>query len=447
MSDTNDKMTMLYKITNGWVEETHYGIAMAKVAGLPANVIQIAEEVSSTLARNTERRKKKSKTIALVRRRKWILGLREQLKQAKDGNMQGRVLGMWLSKLQDEFVRRMAAIDEEVERLEDEEIQDDGRESVDAEDSPAAEGQNIGHDETYHEDRTIDNDSTSEDADGLVQKMPGAVRVQQGLYEMSGALSMEYKQAIYCLRYEHVYQAGPQLYLDMQATTFSIEFDRVSFEYTRSGTALQFASSDEASVVAAIALLVNLLPWLGDQLPIPYSKPCARKQRVTSSPPSAVVDDDDLAKAQFEYKMALKQAQILRLRHMTRKLEHRSSQQESPKRGDAEQNGAAQWSAPRGPTAPRGAQRRARPGRNRGGRHLGSHQIAHRGHVGENPSRNLEGQKRGWQNDSPRRPYPEHDQTDDLAVAKRQRHVPQDHDVKQEPDEPMEIINANVSIG
>ncbi|KAL9632068.1 MAG: hypothetical protein Q9204_003951 [Flavoplaca sp. TL-2023a] len=191
MSDTNDKMTMLYKITNGWVQETHYGIAMAKVAGLPADVIQIAEEVSSTLARNTERRKKNSKTIPLARRRKLILGLREQLKQAKDGNMQGRVLGMWLSKLQDEFVRRMVAIDEEVERLEDEEIHDDDRESMDAEASPAAEVQNFGHDETYHEDKMIDNDSTSEDADGLVQKMPGAVRVQQGLYDMSGALSVE----------------------------------------------------------------------------------------------------------------------------------------------------------------------------------------------------------------------------------------------------------------
>ncbi|KAL8757555.1 MAG: hypothetical protein Q9199_002126 [Rusavskia elegans] len=36
----------------------------------------------------------------------------------------------------------------------------------------------------------------------------------------------------------------------------------------------------------------------------------------------AVVDDDDLARAQFEYEMALKQAEILRLRHMTKKLEH-----------------------------------------------------------------------------------------------------------------------------
>ncbi|KAL8924381.1 MAG: hypothetical protein Q9172_002728 [Xanthocarpia lactea] len=35
----------------------------------------------------------------------------------------------------------------------------------------------------------------------------------------------------------------------------------------------------------------------------------------------AVVDDDDLAAAQLEYEMALKQAEILRLRHLTKKLE------------------------------------------------------------------------------------------------------------------------------
>lgn len=191
MSERNDKMTMLYRITNGWVQETHYGIAMAKVAGLPADVIQVAEEVSSTLARNTERQKKNSKTIALARRRKLILGLREQLKQAQDGNMQGRVLGMWLSKLQDEFVRRMAAIDEEVEGLEDDEIQDDSRTSMDPEESLAAEIQELGREVVDHEDRTMGERSSSEDADGLVQDIPSAARVRQGLYEMSGALPVE----------------------------------------------------------------------------------------------------------------------------------------------------------------------------------------------------------------------------------------------------------------
>ncbi|KAL8640677.1 MAG: hypothetical protein Q9226_008720, partial [Calogaya cf. arnoldii] len=190
MSETNDKMTMLYRITNGWVQETHYGIAMAKIAGLPADVIQVAEEVSWTLARNTERQKKNSKTIALARRRKLILGLREQLKQAQDGNMQGRVLGMWLSKLQDEFVRRMAAIDEEVERLEDDEVQNGDHESVEPEDYLAGEtqsGRGVGH----HENTTMEDRSSSGDPDGLVQDIPGAARVQQGLYEMSGALPVE----------------------------------------------------------------------------------------------------------------------------------------------------------------------------------------------------------------------------------------------------------------
>ncbi|KAL8718517.1 MAG: hypothetical protein Q9225_004366, partial [Loekoesia sp. 1 TL-2023] len=120
MSEAKDRMTMLYKIQDGWVQESHYGIMMAKVAGLPVDVIEVAEHVSSTLARNAERKKKSSKSIAVARRRKLILGLREQLKQARDGNMRGRVLGLWLKELQDEFVRRMAAIDEEVEGLEDE---------------------------------------------------------------------------------------------------------------------------------------------------------------------------------------------------------------------------------------------------------------------------------------------------------------------------------------
>ena len=108
-----DSMTMLYKISNGVVTEEHYGIALAKVAGLPAGVIQVAEEVSNTLIRNLERRKKSSKTVALARRRRLILSLREQLVQAKEGNMQGQVLASWLKKLQDEFVKRMSAIDAE----------------------------------------------------------------------------------------------------------------------------------------------------------------------------------------------------------------------------------------------------------------------------------------------------------------------------------------------
>jgi len=106
-----DKMTMLYKIASGAEEEENYGIALAKVMNLPPDVIGVAEEVSKKLNANLEKRKKTSRTILLARRRKLILTLREQLLQAREGNMQGKVLATWMKKLQDEFVIRMAALE------------------------------------------------------------------------------------------------------------------------------------------------------------------------------------------------------------------------------------------------------------------------------------------------------------------------------------------------
>ncbi|KAL8832463.1 MAG: hypothetical protein Q9170_004874 [Blastenia crenularia] len=198
MSEAKDRMTMLYKIQAGWVQESHYGIAMAKVAGLPADVIEVAEKVSSTLAQNTERKKKSSRSIALARRRKLILGLREQLKQARDGNMEGRVLWMWLKQLQDEFVRRMAAIDKEMEALEQDGLGDEGGGVEDVSE------QESGRDETQDKDREIEVKERSEtveliddggeegedDSQSLVREIPGAEQTS-GAYEMSGALPAE----------------------------------------------------------------------------------------------------------------------------------------------------------------------------------------------------------------------------------------------------------------
>jgi len=115
-----DKMTMLYKIAGGAVEEEHYGLALAKVMNLPPEVIRVAEEVSKKLNANLERRKKTSKIVLLARRRKLVLGLREQLLQAQEGNMQGKVLATWMKKLQDEFVIRMAALEADVAAAADE---------------------------------------------------------------------------------------------------------------------------------------------------------------------------------------------------------------------------------------------------------------------------------------------------------------------------------------
>ena len=113
MGDENG-MTMLYKIAQGSVQERHYGIALAKVLNLPPLILQVAEEVSKAITLNIERRKKNSKTILIARRRKLLLNLKEQLFQAREGNIQGPALLDWMKKLQQEFVVRMDAINAEI---------------------------------------------------------------------------------------------------------------------------------------------------------------------------------------------------------------------------------------------------------------------------------------------------------------------------------------------
>lgn len=144
MSEAN-QMKMLYKVAKGAVQEEHYGIALAKVVNLPPDVLRVAEQVSKKLTSNMEKRKKNSKTIALARRRKLILSLREQLIQAHEGNMNGKVLATWMKKLQDEFVNRMAAIDADAASAADEsdEESDLGTETevdVQAEDRSTSQG-------------------------------------------------------------------------------------------------------------------------------------------------------------------------------------------------------------------------------------------------------------------------------------------------------------------
>ncbi|KAL8900796.1 MAG: hypothetical protein Q9207_005517 [Kuettlingeria erythrocarpa] len=190
MSENQDRMTMLYEIREGWVKETHYGIAMAKVAGLPAEVIEVAERVSSTLAKNMERKKRKSKSVALARRRKLVLGLREQLKQAQEGNMQGRVLGLWLKNLQDEFVRRMAALEEEVEGLEDDD-EDEVREEMGGNGA----GDEVREEEGRRQEKSstvelLDDNGGDSDTESLVVDKSGAMQAR-GVYVMSGALGVE----------------------------------------------------------------------------------------------------------------------------------------------------------------------------------------------------------------------------------------------------------------
>jgi DNA mismatch repair protein MSH4 len=114
MSEDNT-MTMLYRVGEGFVKEEHYGLALARVVDLPPQILEVAEKVSKALDAQAAAKKKSSKAFALARRRKLVLGLKETLKQAESGPMEGKPLLSWLRRLQDEFVRRMDQIENDVE--------------------------------------------------------------------------------------------------------------------------------------------------------------------------------------------------------------------------------------------------------------------------------------------------------------------------------------------
>lgn len=105
------QMTMLYKRTDGFVLESHYGIALAKTIDLPPKVIEVAEKVSHMLEERRESNRRSSEAVAVQKRRKLVLGLRETLMQAINGPMNGTILLSWLRKVQTTFVLNMEAID------------------------------------------------------------------------------------------------------------------------------------------------------------------------------------------------------------------------------------------------------------------------------------------------------------------------------------------------
>jgi DNA mismatch repair protein MSH4 len=107
-------MTMLYKVEEGPVQESHYGLAIARVLPFPTGVVDRADEVAAVLEKQSCNTRSKSVTLIRERRRKLILNLREHLVQASNGAMEGEALASWLKELQREFVIRMTAINEEV---------------------------------------------------------------------------------------------------------------------------------------------------------------------------------------------------------------------------------------------------------------------------------------------------------------------------------------------
>ncbi|KAI1208023.1 DNA mismatch repair protein-like protein MutS [Annulohypoxylon truncatum] len=111
MDEGNPKMTMLYKITSGPVEEEHYGLSLARAIGFPERFVEVADNVSKTLTETIERKKQDSQSRKLLRRRKLILNLHDTLLQLRESDMDDAALGSYLKRLQDEFVSRMDEIE------------------------------------------------------------------------------------------------------------------------------------------------------------------------------------------------------------------------------------------------------------------------------------------------------------------------------------------------
>ncbi|KAI8635457.1 muts domain V [Xylariaceae sp. FL1651] len=106
-TEDRPQLTMLFKIKSGPVQEKNYGLNLAKAMGFPERFIQVAQDVSQTLANSMERKKNASESRRLVRQRRLILSLSETLTQLRDSEMDDAALGSYLRRLQDEFVLRM----------------------------------------------------------------------------------------------------------------------------------------------------------------------------------------------------------------------------------------------------------------------------------------------------------------------------------------------------
>ncbi|GFF60312.1 mutS protein homolog 4 [Aspergillus lentulus] len=119
------RMVMLYKIAEGPDMTQFYGLAVAKLVDLPPGVLECAQAVSEKLNKIAQRRHSKSKALMLSHKRNLLLSLREQLLQARNGTLEGDALWEWLKKLQDNFVLRMAAIEDEAAEMSDDEVDND----------------------------------------------------------------------------------------------------------------------------------------------------------------------------------------------------------------------------------------------------------------------------------------------------------------------------------
>lgn len=111
ISEDASKMTMLYQIAKGPVPDRRYGLALAKLVDLPPAVLQAAESVSEILDQLVRQRNCTTSTIAIAKKRRLLLSLREQLLIARNCTMDDDSLRRWMIKLQEGFSKSMATLE------------------------------------------------------------------------------------------------------------------------------------------------------------------------------------------------------------------------------------------------------------------------------------------------------------------------------------------------
>ncbi|KAK6213468.1 DNA mismatch repair protein [Colletotrichum tabaci] len=130
-ADDVPKMTMLYKVESGKNKEILYGITLAKAMGFPKRFLEVAEQVAVSLRQKRERNKQGSEARKMLNRRKLILNLHGQLRQASESELDEDSLRSYLIRLREEFILRMEAIEnggsgEEIGGSEDRPDDEDG---------------------------------------------------------------------------------------------------------------------------------------------------------------------------------------------------------------------------------------------------------------------------------------------------------------------------------
>lgn len=143
---------MTYKVESGKVDEIPYGILLAKAMNFPERFLDVAEQVSRSIREDRLKKQQTSEARRLISERKLVLNLHEQLKQARNSQMDDAALASYLKRLQVEFVERFEAL-----RVAGSPDEDSDEEILDEEE-----------DETYEDDDVFD----SVDVESLSTRSP-----------------------------------------------------------------------------------------------------------------------------------------------------------------------------------------------------------------------------------------------------------------------------------